>query len=128
MNYLWVALGGAMGSVLRFWLGGLIEERLGPTFPWGTLVVNVTGSFVIGFFAMISEPGGRLFVAPGVRVFVMIGLCGGYTTFSSFSLQTLKLAQSGEWTLAAGNIAISVILCLIGVWLGFAAGSALNRL
>ncbi len=125
--YLWVALGGALGSVGRFWLSGAIADRCGQEFPWGTLIVNVTGSFVIGLFATIFEPGGRLFATPDTRAFVLAGLCGGYTTFSSFSLQTLKLAQDGQWLWAGGNILLSVLLCLLGVWLGFLAGVAINQ-
>lgn len=125
-NYLLVALGGAAGSVARFWLSGVVAERAGQTFPWGTLAVNVTGSFVIGFFATLTGDGGRLLVSPEARAFVMIGVCGGYTTFSSFSLQTLALAQDGEWLRAGGNVILSVALCLAAVWLGHLAAAAVN--
>ena len=92
LAYLWVAIGGALGSVARFALDGLITARWGETFPWGTLTINITGSFLIGVFAAFSDPDGRVLVAPGVRQFLMIGICGGYTTFSSFSLRTLRFA------------------------------------
>jgi len=91
-----------------------------------TIIVNVTGSFVIGFFATLTGPDGRLLVSSTVRQFVMIGICGGYTTFSSFSLQTLTLAQDGEWLWAGANIVLSVVLCLLVVWLGHVAAVALD--
>ncbi len=128
LAYLWVAIGGALGSVARFGLNGLISTRLGETFPWGTLAINVTGSLLIGIFAAYSDPDGRAMISPGVRQFFMIGICGGYTTFSSFSLQTLRLAQDREWLYAGGNIVLSVVLCLVAVWLGFVLGSMFNSL
>jgi fluoride exporter len=89
ISYLWVGLGGALGSMLRFWLSGLIGgTRLGEIFPLGTLVINITGSFVIGFVVATSATEGRFYLSPMARQFLMIGICGGYTTFSSFSLQT----------------------------------------
>ena len=127
-TYLWVALGGALGSVARFGCSSLIASWFGQTFPIGTLVINVVGSFVIGFFATISGPDGRLLVPGDIRQFVLVGLCGGYTTFSSFSLQTLTLAQDGELYRAGLNIAASVGLCLFSVWLGFVAGATLNTI
>jgi fluoride exporter len=126
LAYLLVALGGALGSVSRYWLSGVVAARWGEAFPWGTLVVNVTGSFVIGALAALSVPEGRLLPPPGVRLFFMVGVCGGYTTFSSFSLQTLNLLREGEWLYAGGNTLLSVLLCLVAVWLGFALGAALN--
>lgn len=107
-----------MGSVARFAASGLVARQFGETFPWGTLVINVTGSFFIGLFATLTGTEGRWLVAPTARQFVMIGICGGYTTFSSFSLQTLALAQDGEWLKAGANVVGSVILCLAAVWLG----------
>ena len=126
MTYLWVALGGALGSVARFGCSSLIANWFGQTFPLGTLVVNVVGSLIIGFFATITGPDGRVLVPGDVRQFVTIGLCGGYTTFSSFSLQTLSLAQDGEYVRAGLNIVGSVVLCLLAVWIGYVAGVALN--
>ncbi len=128
MAYLLVALGGALGSVARFWLSGLVAARYGETFPWGTLSINVTGSFVIGVFGALTLPelGGTHRAT--IIQFFMYGLCGGYTTFSSFSLQTLSLMQKGEWLYAAGNILLSVILCMIAVWLGWLLGAAFNSL
>ena len=126
--YLYVAVGGAIGSVARFAIAGAIARGFSEIFPWGTFFVNVTGCFVIGLFAMLTGPDGRLVVAPDVRQFVMVGICGGYTTFSSFSLQTLSLARDGDMTRASLNVVGSVLLCLIGVWLGSLAGAALNQL
>jgi fluoride exporter len=126
ITYLWVALGGALGSVARFGCSSLIAHRFGETFPLGTLVINVVGSLIIGFFATITGPDGRLLAPGDMRQFVMVGLCGGYTTFSSFSLQTLALAQDSEYLRAGLNVAGSVVLCLFAVWIGSVAGSAVN--
>jgi CrcB protein len=125
--YLLIALGGALGSVLRYWLNGIISMQW-ETFPMGTLVINVTGSFVIGFFSSLTRPDGRWFVPPNGRLFFMTGVCGGYTTFSSFSLQTLTLAQDGEWLKAGGNVVGSVTLCLIAAWLGHVLAATINQL
>jgi len=130
LSYLWVGIGGAAGSVLRFWLGGLISNtKIGAIFPLGTLVINITGSFLIGIFAAMTSPESRFdprWRSLAVQL-LMVGLCGGYTTFSSFSLQTLNLARDGEWLYAGLNIALSVVLCLLGVWLGYALGATLNK-
>ncbi len=128
LMYLWVAIGGALGSVSRFWLSGVVARLFGVTFPWGTLVINVTGSFVIGLFATSTGTEGRWLVSPSFRTFFMIGICGGYTTFSSFSLQTLNLANEGEWARAGANILLSVVLCLAGVWLGWLLANNLNQM
>lgn len=128
MLYLLVALGGALGSVSRFFLSGVVAHHFGGTFPWGTFVVNVTGSFVIGFFATLTAPDGRLFASGHTRQFFMTGVLGGYTTFSSFSLQTLALARDGEWMQAGANTVGSVIACLVAVWLGHLAAAHLNQL
>jgi fluoride exporter len=124
---LWIALGSAVGGVLRYWCSGLVARAFGETFPWGTLLVNVAGSALIGLFATLSAPEGRLLIGSVQRQFVMLGLLGGFTTFSSFSLQTLALAQNGEWLRAGANVVGSVVLCLIGVWLGHALAVAINR-
>ena len=125
-TYLLIGLGGALGSMARHWCNGLAAGALGIAFPWGTLIINVLGSMIIGFGATAMGAGGRFPVSDEARLFLMVGICGGYTTFSAFSLQTLTLLQNGELLPAAGNIGLSVILCLIGVWLGYAAGMAIN--
>lgn len=125
-TYLWIALGSALGGMARYACSGLVAGWFGQAFPWGTLLVNVLGSFVIGFFATLTGPDGRILVPGDIRQFVLVGICGGYTTFSSFSLQTLTLAQDGEWARAGLNIGASVMLCLLFVWLGHTAAAALN--
>lgn len=127
LAYFWIALGGALGSVARYALSGVVARGIGEVLPWGTLVVNVTGSFAIGLFATLTGPDGRWLVAPSGRQFFMAGICGGYTTFSSFSLQTLSLARNGEWFLVGVNITLSVVLCLVAVWAGHVAAMAINR-
>jgi CrcB protein len=127
-NYIWVAIGGAFGTTGRYWLSGLVARLIGETFPWGTLLINLTGSILIGFFATLTGPDGRVFVGSTGRQFVMIGICGGYTTFSSFSLQTLNLMNDSEWFYAGANILLSVALCLIGVWAGYMLASTLNTM
>ena len=124
--YFLVALGSGLGGLLRFAISGFAAHHWGETFPWGTLLVNVTGSFLIGFFATLTEPGGRVFVSGSGRQFVMSGVLGGYTTFSSFSLQTLSLARDGEWLQAGANAVASLILCLIAVWLGHVLAASLT--
>jgi CrcB protein len=114
---LWVALGGAIGSVGRYWLALFFDALLASSFPWATVAANVTGCFVIGVVAALP-------IGPLMRQFLMVGVLGGYTTFSAFSLQTLVLVQDGEWPKAAANVLASVILCLAAVWIGHAlAGS-----
>src|SRR2546426_3822825 len=95
-NALWIFVGGGLGSLARWGCSGLIANRFGQTFPWGTLFVNVSGSFVIGLFATLTAPEGRWVVRPSGRNFFMTGVCGGYTTFSAFSLQTMMLVQGDE--------------------------------
>jgi CrcB protein len=125
-RYFWIMLGGALGTGARYWCSGFIARTIGETFPWGTLIINVAGSLVIGFFATMTGPDGRMFVGATARQFVMIGLCGGYTTFSSFSLQTLNLMNDGQWLSAGGNILLSVALCLVAVWAGHILALNLN--
>ena len=117
--YLLVALGSALGGVLRFWLAAVMGDKLGAP-HLGTVFVNVSGSFVIGFLAALGP-------MPFTRQLFMIGVLGGYTTFSSFSLQTLELAHEGKWATAGANIGLSVILSLAGVWLGHVCGAVFRR-
>jgi CrcB protein len=125
--FVWIMCGGALGSGARYWLNGWISHRWGETFPVGTLVVNVLGCLVIGFFATLTAPEGRYFASATARQFVMTGILGGFTTFSSFSLQTLNLARDGAWWPALANCVLSVVLCLVGAWLGHLGAAALNR-
>jgi CrcB protein len=118
LDYILVMLGGALGTGARFWASGFVAEKAGELFPLGTLVVNVTGSFAIGFFAAFTDPEGPLLVSPRLRQFFMIGVCGGYTTFSSFSLQTLDLVRDGDWFKAFLNTVLSFACCVAAVWLG----------
>ena len=120
MEWAWVIIGSALGGMARYGVSGTVARRIGETFPWGTLTVNVVGSFVIGLFAALVAPGGALGGERMVGAFVMTGICGGYTTFSSFSLQTLNLARDGEWPRALANVVASTVLCLLAVWAGFA--------
>jgi CrcB protein len=124
---LWIAVGAALGGVFRYWCSGLLARLVGETFPWGTIFVNVSGSLLIGFIAEVTGPEGRILIGSAQRQFLMTGVLGGYTTFSSWSLQTLNLVRDGEWVHAGGNIVLSVLLCLVGVWLGSVAGAAINR-
>ena len=128
MVYLWIAVGSALGGVARFWGSGVIARAFGETFPWGTLIVNVSGSLLIGIIAALTGPDGRIFLSSTTRLALMAGFCGGYTTFSSFSLQTLSLVQDGEWWLAGANIVLSVVACLVAVWAGYAFATSINSL
>jgi CrcB protein len=130
LTYLLVAIGGALGSVGRFWLNGLISARFGETFPWGTMLINITGSFIIGVIGALAVPEGRMDSQSRAFAtqFLMIGICGGYTTFSSFSLQTLNLLRDREWLYAGGNVVLSVVLCMAAVWLGWMLGSTVNSM
>ncbi|HOW68355.1 MAG TPA: fluoride efflux transporter CrcB [Candidatus Paceibacterota bacterium] len=126
LDALWVFLGSGLGGMARWGLSGLVARYFGETFPLGTLVVNVTGSFAIGLFAALTGPEGRFLAPASFRLFFMMGICGGYTTFSSFSLQTLTLAGNGEWFKAGTNAVLSLVLCLLGVWLGYVLALALQ--
>ena len=125
-SYIWIAVGGALGSIARYWCAVVATRLVGETFPWGTLFVNIVGSFIIGFFATLTGPDGRLPAGDTVRQFVMIGLCGGFTTFSAFSIQTLDLIQDGDWLRAGANVVASVLVCLLAVWLGHVLAAGLN--
>jgi CrcB protein len=122
-----IAFGGALGSLARYWLSEALALALGPAFPWGTLIVNVSGSFVIGCAAGGTIGDTRLITSSFVRHFVMVGLCGGYTTFSAFSLQTVSMLQVGDFGRASFNVAASVGTCLLATWAGFTLAAALSR-
>lgn len=125
-SYVWIAIGSALGGVARHWCNAIATEWVGASFPWGTLFINVSGSFVIGFFFALTDPSGRFEVSTNAKLFVMTGLCGGYTTFSAFSLQSLTLFQQGAWLRGGGYIAASVVICLLAVWAGYALGAAIS--
>ena len=124
--YACVAAGGMVGSIARYGVSLLIPSLF--AFPLATLFVNVTGSFIIGFYSALTGPDGRLFAGTRQRQFVMTGMCGGYTTFSAFSLETFRLLHDGMIGTALLNIAVSVVTWLVAVWLGHALASRLNRL
>lgn len=119
MTWLVVALGSALGGMARYGVGMVVARAVGQSFPWGTLLINVVGSFVIGLFGAMTLADGPMPASATVRAFVMVGICGGFTTFSSFSLQTVDLLQAGEAMAAAAYIAASVALCLAGTFLGY---------
>jgi fluoride exporter len=127
LAYVLIAIGSALGGMGRYFVSGVVTTLTGGTFPYGTMLVNISGCLVIGFFATLTGPDGRFLVGTPSRQFVMVGICGGYTTFSSFSLETLYLARAGEWMSATANAAGSVVLCMLSVWLGFIAATAINR-
>ena len=118
-----VALGGAIGSVARFWLTELAAKFWGGDFPWGTIIANISGSLLIGAIAALPAFGERDLLT---RQFLMVGITGGYTTFSSFSLQTLTMLQNGHLGKAAANVVSSVALCLVAVWVGYALAASFS--
>ena len=120
--WLAVAIGGAMGSVARFWLATVMTALTGPGFPWGTLLINVLGSFVIGLVAGVTLTPVRVGMHPDIRIFLMTGVCGGFTTFSAFSLQTLELMQNGDVWPAFGYTVGSVVLCVVATYCGWMLG------
>jgi fluoride exporter len=131
MQYLVIGLGGALGSMLRFFIGSVIDMsvRKGASpFSWGTIIVNITGCFIIGFIWTISASEGRILLSSYTRSFILIGILGGYTTFSSFGLQTFLLVQANQRWEAAANVLLSVVLCLLGVWLGAMLAGAINQM
>ena len=127
MNYLWIGLGSALGGMARYGCAGLVARYVGASAAWGTLFVNVSGCLAIGFLASLAAAGGRLLLSPDARALLMIGVCGGFTTFSAFSIETLALARNGEWFWAGANVVLSVVLCLLAVWLGHIGAIAFSR-
>ncbi len=127
MTVLWIALGGALGSLARYYLSEAIALVAGNAFPWGTLLVNVSGSFVIGVVAGGGGEHGRWIESAVARQFLMVGVCGGYTTFSAFSLQAVGLIEGGQIGRAGAYVLASVALCLVATWAGYAAAAAVTR-
>ena len=111
-----VGAGGFVGASLRYYLGGLVHRFVSPEFPWGTFVVNASGCFLIGFLAILAEERGP--IGPAGRLFLLVGVLGGYTTFSTFGYETLTLAREGSFALAAANAVGQVLLGLAAVWAG----------
>ena len=126
-TYLWVGFGGGLGSMARLWITGAFGRWLGEAFPWGTLFINVTGSFAIGFVFTLTAADGRFPWPVNSRSFFLAGICGGYTTFSAFSLQTLRLVHERQWLNAGLNVFGSVFACLVAVWLGHTLGLLFSR-
>ena len=127
INLLLIAAGGALGSLLRSWVAELVSVAVGSAFIWSILLINVSGSFLIGLAAGASWDQVRLSDSTFVRYFIMVGLCGGYTTFSSFSLQTFALLQAGETARAFLNMSLSILTCLLATWAGFGLAAAVSR-
>jgi fluoride exporter len=125
-TYLWIAIGSAFGGIARYWCSEFTATHLGNNFPFGTLFVNILGCFIIGLFVALTGPSGKFFVHPDIRLFIMVGICGGFTTFSAFSLQTVELLRDGKFMSAGINITFSVALCMVAVWLGFILASSIN--
>ena len=125
--YFWIFLGSGVGGLARFALSSLIAHRYGDTFPWGTFVINVSGCLAIGFVASLTDPVGRILVAPTTRQFIMTGILGGFTTYSSFGLQTVALAREGDWLRAGGNAAGTFVLCFAAVWVGHLCAVWVNK-
>lgn len=123
VNYLLIGLGSAIGGIARAWAGTATVRWTGAGFPWGTILVNVTGSMLIGLVAAWPQADGRALIATPAGQFLAVGVCGGYTTFSSFSLQTLTLLQEGRPAAALANVGISLVACLVAVWAGYLLGS-----
>jgi CrcB protein len=117
MSYLWVTVGSALGGLLRYAITRMTLS-ISSGVPYGTILINVLGSFVIGYFGTLTLQSGKYPVSDNGRLFVMVGICGGFTTFSSFSLQTFDLVRSGAWGKALANIVLSVVLCLTAVAVG----------
>ncbi|HEX6841140.1 MAG TPA: fluoride efflux transporter CrcB [Stellaceae bacterium] len=125
--YLIVGLGSALGGAARYGCGMLAAALWPVAFPWMTILINILGSFVIGLFATLTGPDGRLLVGTLWRQFVMVGICGGYTTFSTFSLDNFALLRAGRPLAAGANLGLSLALCLVGVWLGHRLARQLNQ-
>ena len=118
-----VVLGSVLGGAARYFVSGAVARSVGETFPWGTLIINVSGALLIGIFGGLARDSTSILAQPDVWLLAVTGFLGCYTTVSSFSLQTLNLANDGEWLYAGLNVAGSVVLCLVAVWIGTAAAN-----
>ena len=127
LSYFWIGVGSAVGGMGRYWCTNVVARHFGEYLPWGTIVVNVSGSLLLGILAALVTADGRPLISGDARALLMIGLCGGYTTFSSFSLQTLNLVRNGEWRGASAKSFLSFSLGLASVWLGYIGSAALSR-
>ena len=114
---IFIALAGLAGTLIRYWLAGFVSRQYGETFPWGTLIVNLIGSFLAGVLYHLAEE--RFLISPALRSIILIGLLGGFTTFSSYGLQTFTLLRDGQIGLATLNVAVSNVLGLLMVWMGY---------
>jgi fluoride exporter len=121
-----IIIGSVLGGCARYFVSGAIARRMGETFPWGTMTINVTGAFLIGIFGALATHPGSAFATPNPWLFAVTGFLGCYTTVSSFSLQTLALARNGEPMHAFGNVVCSVGLCLAAVSCGFLLADTLG--
>jgi fluoride exporter len=126
-TYLWIAAGSGLGGMARYATSGLMAAQFGTVFPWGTLVINIVGSLLIGLVVAVTGPEGRWPVAADIQRFLTVGVLGGYTTFSAFSLETLELIRDGALLRAGAYVGLSVVLCLMAAGLGVAAGYAFYR-
>ena len=127
LAYLLAMTGSALGGGARLYVSTLVSRNLGTEFPWGTLVVNVAGCFLVGVLGAVFAPPGRIHDLQDLRVFLVVGLLGGFTTFSAFSLEALMLLQRGQPAAAAGYVAASVAGCLLAVWIAYSLASAALR-
>ena len=123
LKYVMVGIGGFLGAIARFWLGGYVGDRMGSRFPWGTFIINCSGSFVVGFIiTLLAE---RTHWSPNWRYLIPVGFVGAYTTFSTFEYETLRAMQDGNFVIAALNVVLSVVLGFVAVWIGIVAGQAI---
>jgi CrcB protein len=121
VNYLWIALGAVVGASARYFLSTYIGRHFSTVFPYGTLLINITGSLILGFFLVYASE--RVLLDPRWRLLVAVGFCGSYTTFSSYAFESFALMEQGQWLLMGLNVLSSNALCLAGVL----AGAALAR-